>query len=346
MSRFFDYTESIRHSADMAAMAAEYGRFLWKHDRAARLLKDKQNDRARFYMGLSVVGDNESFERVTKRAALISDTLLLSHEATSKLHDLGRKGFLTTGPKPGMSVLDAYGVSDPRRRTNYGIHCPSLRELGSWLVDTERLLRAGLSWYLPTYSILEPTGARSHTMPAERAKAVDYLIKDGRAIDMSGANPIKSRLIRPILTIDLPFIDGVGLRDFSQITVDEFDSYSALRDFLRLRLLDLDTAMTAVDSERALTKLGLEIKNEIRAFQSEMESAKRKRLLIGSGAAIGTVSAALIGVYGEALQAAVTTIGATGGIWSFITSLADNDTKSLRQDKWNYAWILSRKADY
>lgn len=348
MSGFFK--EIQQKQLTPADVAAEYGRFMWRRDRPERLLKEKRSNRARFYLGLAVEDDADGFERVTKRAALVSDTLLLSHQEKETIHYIG--GIKNpSGRIESMSggIIDQWSDMDYGGRARYGMHCPDLEWLGRWLLDGRPLLEAGLAWYLPTYSSswheIKDSISRQVT-PAERAHAVDYLVKDGRAIDSSGANPIKSALIRPVLSTDLPFIDGVGLRDFSRITVEEFDSYSAFRDFLRLRLLELDSAMNVVDSDRALARLGLEIQNEIRSLQADMGRARRKRLLVGSGATIATVGATLIGVYGPALQSAVATIGATGGIWSFITNLADNDTKSLRENKWNYAWLLSRKARY
>lgn len=73
-------------------------------------------------------------------------------------------------------------------------------------------------------------------------------------MDASGASPLKSSLVRPVLTVGLPFVDGVDLRDFSEITTQEFASYTAFRDFLPLTFLELDTALNDVQSERELVK--------------------------------------------------------------------------------------------
>ncbi|GAB2584580.1 hypothetical protein Aab01nite_53990 [Paractinoplanes abujensis] len=48
---------------------------------------------------------------------------------------------------------------------------------------------------------------------------------------------------------------GVSLRDFGKITVDEFDSFVAFRDFLRLTLLGLDDALNDVQSGREMLPL-------------------------------------------------------------------------------------------
>src|SRR5262249_22982514 len=139
-----------------AAVATAYGEFLWKHNRTTRLLKDKKNDRSRFYMGLSVEGDTDAFERVTKRATLVSDTLLLSHKETEELHDIQHKRILRATRKTGDirpdSPLSHMRLEANNTETRHGMHCPDLEGLGSWLLDSAPLLKAGLAWYLPTYS--------------------------------------------------------------------------------------------------------------------------------------------------------------------------------------------------
>lgn len=284
---------------------------------------------------------------------MISDTLLLAHDPKATIHFLGQHGVRNvsgSGAMPGNAFgINQYLAESHNQGTQYGMHCPDLDALGRWLLDARPLLEAGLAWYLPTYStayVRVRDNVPSQLSAAERAKAVDYLIKDGRAIDASGADPIKSQLIRPILSIDLPFIDGIGLRDFSRITIGEFNSYAAFRDYLRLKLLDLDPALNAVDSERQLLKLALEIKEHIRSSRAEMEQAKHKRLLTASGAAIGTVGAALVAVYGPALESAVAVVGTSGGIWATISALADGRARRPTEDRWHYMWRLSREVSF
>lgn len=62
--------------------------------------------------------------------------------------------------------------------------------------------------------------------------ALDFLVRDGRAIEEvegSGSGPVQSRVVRPILQMDLPFIDGVPMATASRITVEEFGSYRAAK---------------------------------------------------------------------------------------------------------------------
>lgn len=148
-----------------------------------------------------------------------------------------------------------------------------------------------------------------------------------------------------MLEVDLPFVDGISLQDFSKITIGEFASYSAFRDFLRQTFPDMDTALNAVQSERELLKLSLQIKDHVRSVRSKMEKARRKRAVSVTGAVIRSVGALLLAVYGPALATAVATIGASGGVWGIIHAASENSTHALRQDKWYYVWALAKKSN-
>jgi hypothetical protein len=294
----------------------------------------------------------------------VSDTLLLCHDWAGTYHGIGESGWKGrehASPKYTVANSD-YAVAEwlaERRREHarqlenvrvYGMHCPDLGELGRWLLGTRDLLEAGLVWYLPTYSVvshlvddagkpyLQQHGA------AERAKAVDFLIQDGRAVDTSDVKPVKSRLVRPLLHIDLPFMDGVGIQDFSKITIEEFASYAAFRDFLRLSFLEMDESLNAVQSDQEIVKLGLRIKDHVRSAHHEMERVRRKRSVAVTGAVVSSVGAVLVAVYGPALAAAVTAVGATGGLWGIMNAAADGNTRVLRENEWHYVWVLAKKS--
>jgi hypothetical protein len=367
-------------------VARAYGQYLWD-GRVESLAEERElsRSRSRFYIALSIDKDRNKLEQLTKHATLISDRLLLSHNRAGQYYEIGTKSDLLQRQPTKYELLHPlltryrldskngtykiYSEYSPTSHESYyqystkymyGIYCPNLAELGKWILDAEQLLKSGLTWYLPTYSIFEyeiPTfirqdrryGKQEYEFEdigiAGKIKAIDYLIRDGRAVDASGAEPIKSQLVRPVLRIDLPFIEGVNLREFSKITIEEFTSYSAFRDFLRQSFLDMDTALNAVQSDRELLKLSLQIKDQIRSVRSEMETARRKRAVGVTGAVIGSVGAILVAVYGPALEAAIATIGATGGVWGIIHAATENSTRALREDKWYYVWALAKKSN-
>ncbi|MGA4850989.1 hypothetical protein ACOBQB_33890 [Streptomyces sp. G5(2025)] len=333
MRRFF---QQLPPGLDPSTVAAEYGRHLWDSG-AHSLVDEKKLSRSRFYVGLSV--EDTSLAEFTKRTALISDTLLLSHDRHGEFRELDSYASHAIGFD--MTHVHSSTVRDPFT-LRYGMHCPSLEVLGRWILDAEPLLKAGLVWYLPSYSTI----TRNSPGPPQPLDAIDYLIRDGRVIDASGGEPVKGRLVRPICQMDLPFIDGVDLADFSRITIDELDSYSAFRDFLRLSLLNIDDALNETQSDRELVKIGLEIAGQVRSVRSEMKRAKGRRAVAASGAVVASVSATLVAVYGPALQWVVGVIGgATPGLWGLLQAREENSTRPLREDKWYYVWALSKKSN-
>jgi hypothetical protein len=161
---------------------------------------------------------------------------------------------------------------------------------------------------------------------------------DGEALRVVTAAALASQRIEEVVLF-------VGLRDFARITVEEFGAYAAFRDFLRLRLLDLDEALDDVQSEIEMIKIGLEINDQVRAMASEMDKVRRKRAVATTGAVVGMTGTILIAVYGQALAAAVAAVGATGGIWGLVNATAENSRKPLRENKWYYVWALIDARD-
>ncbi|MFC0107944.1 hypothetical protein [Kibdelosporangium aridum] len=356
MNRFFNRLEKTEHST--RAVAEAYVSHLF-HQRSRRLVNEKKFARSPFHIGLGVHGGN--FTQITKRATLVSDTLLLSHNRVGERHRIK-----TIRDKvqayDGMDFLDHPGEDATLWHTTAFLEvlCPDLDALGRWIVDAEPLLRAGLVWYLPSYAVAEGFYATSPNVPREVDEAkqaefavnqvptvLDFLVHNGKAVAESDAHPVKSSVVRPVLTVDLPFIDGVSLRDFGKITIDEFAAYANFRSFLRQTFLDLDDAVHAVQSERKLVTVGQRIEDEIRGIEAQMAKVRRKRTVAVTGAGIGTVGATLVAVYGPAFAQALAILGAAGagGVWGIIQTAMDNSPRALRHDRWYYVWALAKRAN-
>ncbi|HEY0693305.1 MAG TPA: hypothetical protein VGD71_30225 [Kribbella sp.] len=323
------------------SLAKNYGWYFW--DKLSDLFVEHQRtSSSAFNVSLSVGGGN--FGLLTKRASLVSDTLLLSHNWTGQYTELAR--YKTSGGTP-WAHSEFVDVDSEWTDHRFGMRCPNLRELGRWIADSEPLLRAGLVWYLPSYAATEQRGgfvAYTPPEPVKQVTPVDVLVKDHRAIDVSAAGPVKSAVVRPVLELDLPFIDGVSMKTFSQITSAEFDSYRAFRDFLRMRFLDLDTALGSEQSERELAKIGVQIRDQVRLHQTQMSKARTARAVAATGAVVGTVGTALVAVYGPALETAIAALGATGGLWGLVHAMSDSTSRVDDQSPWHYVWVLTEET--
>ncbi|MCP9944679.1 hypothetical protein LUX12_07635 [Streptomyces somaliensis] len=351
MRRTFRKLKQYQRAGAMEAVVTEYARSLWlNHTISLNPVKRLFTSASPFHVSIATA--DASLDWLTKRVTLISDTLLLSHNGAGKYHKLGFECEEDRWGPPELYSLPMHEIKQGFKQ--YGFLCPDLYSLGKWLVEAEQLLKSGLAWYMPSYVVIKgdthsevrEAPERDHLYKYNRyhRSNLDFLVNSRKAVDVSPVQPLKSQLVRPILEIELPFIEGVSLQDFSNITVDEFVSYSAFRDFLRMSFLQMDDSLNAVQSERELLKLGLDIKDQVRAARNQMLQARKKRAVGVTGAAIGSVGAVLVAAYGPALQTAIATLGASGGVWGIIHAMAENSMRPLREDKWYYVWVLAEKS--
>ncbi|MFJ9683564.1 hypothetical protein ACIRP2_36840 [Streptomyces sp. NPDC101194] len=346
MQRFYDSLLK-QERGSVQDVALKYGRTLKPHYES--LLSAKAASTSPYYVGLS--SEMGSFTDVTKRVTLVADTMLLSDHGVGAVHELG------------VSQENiAYSLTDQRMpdqgamfSRRVGMVTRDLAELGQWLLDTEPLLRRGLVWYGPVFtegslgttSTVRPDllNERVGPLPSFSDRSIDFVVEHGRAVDLSTAKPVASRVVRPILEIDLPFLDGLSLSDFAHVTSEEFDSYRQYRTFMRSRLLELDDALEAVDSQLAVERVALAIQDELNAATAEMHSATRTRAL--SQAVLGTTTAVLTAVQPEALQGTLaisaTITAGVGSLWPVIEAFADTKPKR-KHGKWHYVWVLQKKA--
>ncbi|MEV8018052.1 hypothetical protein AB0O76_17280 [Streptomyces sp. NPDC086554] len=276
---------------------------------------------------------------LTKRVTLISDTLLMSHTPAAGLHEIGRKGYAPAGETDNLDEAISFTI---------GMHCPDLGSLGRWIRDAEGLLRMGLVAYLPTVSDMEIyDGERIEPRPT-RSSAVDYLLRDGRLVEVSQARPEMNRMVRPIAAMDLPFIEGVALADFSKITEGEFNSFRGFRTFLRREFNALDEAVDAEQMDRALRDVGFQIEEGVRELETTMRMLSRQRAFATTGAVVAGVTVVLAAVYGAVFKEYVTGLvgGAGGGTLGWAQAmLADKSKAPVEDNKWYYVWCLQEKSE-
>ncbi|MGW2291248.1 hypothetical protein [Streptomyces phaeochromogenes] len=339
-------------------VAQAYGAHLF-HRRRRKLVDEKRFAASRFHVGIGV--GTEDFARLTKRAVLVSDTLLLSHNGAGRRHALTqlarRDSFMPQTAEEERSLLMPVGESTTE---DLHMHCPDMDRLGRWLLQAEPLLSAGCAWYLPTYSVSShtqfsgPPADPYDVVPVESSGPIthsdvpgllDFAATGRRVIAQSRTPAVTSQIVLPVVEhIELPFLEGVSLETFSAVTAGEFDSYRAFRGWLRMEMANIDTALSTEEIQKELLKSGLRIQDEVRGMQAQMNQVRRKRAVAVTGAVVGTVSASLVAVYGPALQSALTAVigGAAGGLWGAFQAGADNSPRTLRESAWYYVWTLSQ----
>lgn len=346
MQQFFNGLDrSIRTSPVEAARAY----ILHLFDKStSSLIEHRRFRRAQFHVAIGI--EATGFDRLTKRAALVTDTLLLSHSISENRQFVSHLPDQRAVP---MAKGGNFGTSVEERQDLH-CYCPDLSELGRWLLAAEPLLRAGLAWYMPNYSLdrkvihRSPAGTSHEERSVNVSDLIDFMQVGHRVIAVDDTRPVPTATVRPVVNdLELPFLDGVSLKEFSAITTGEFDSYQAFQSWLRRRLMDVDPALNAVESERELARIDLDIKDEVRALGFQMRAARKNRAVAATGAAVGTVSATLTAVLAHSQIAAVIAgfaggTSASGGLWEVVRARTENSPRKLRESPWYYVWTLSR----
>lgn len=349
MRSFFEQGVTSSARADPQLMARAYGLYTDAYAGAYGLSPLERLPMQRFHIGF--VAPDGDLEHLTKRGVLIADTLLLSHSDRGDWTTLSEGSSRHGRPD---AVRDAGGPMPTTwisQSHTTRMRCPDMSRLGTWITQTEELLKAGLLWYLPIISARQSSSVsvmgRESPRGVERELSLpNFVVRSGKVVAEFNTSPTISKVVRPILQIDLPFLDGVKLRDFSEVTVQEFSSHVQFRLFLREAFVSLDEALNADQAEREMIRIGHQIESEIWGVQAQMTAARRKRSVAVTGATVGTVGATLVAVYGPAFEAALTVLGAAGagGAWGVIQAAADTSPQAVRDNKWYYVWALAKKS--
>lgn len=333
---------------DKAEVAKQYAKALYKK---GAIPVAKHRKVGTYHFGLNVAPSQ--FSSVTKRAVLVADTLMLSQDHTEAYVPLD--SYADHDPAILGPDGEDLGSNNGYFAIEYGMNCSDLRGLGRWILDSEDLMRKGILWYLPAYQegrrhTLSTDGNVWDSLTPSPIRPIDYLVSDKRALlNVSGAPPEKTELIRPVLTVDLPFLEAASLKDFSKITVDEFGAYENFKTFLRVKLTEMDDAANAVESERELRKLAREIEQGIREVSVNMDTSKRTRWAHLAGVGIHAISATLFAVADlktlQYVSMGAAMSGTTPLVSNFFKSVVDDRPRKQRNSHWYYVWALHEHTE-
>ncbi len=94
-----------------------------------------------------------------------------------------------------------------------------------------------------------------------------------------------------------------------------------------------------------VAKLSIAVHDSIRAIESELKRVRRKTAVQSSGAAIATISATLVAIYGKDLSTYLSILGASGGAWGAIQATDSYvESKAMIKDRPLYLmWLLSKQ---
>jgi hypothetical protein len=238
---------------------------------------------------LSISSKDADITNITKKASLISDQLILTHASDF--------------PAQKVDIPPQPPYSNETRELS--VRAPGLDILGEYISEVFPLLKRSGLIYAPNFiqtgmrreideSDSSAAGISQVFEYSKDAKLIDYLLVEGRRVIEGGGvkNEASIRLIKPLLILDLPYVEGTSLTDFCKIYTEESDSLISLQDCLRWRLLDLDSC--SPDSTISLARLESDIRGGIRGVEAELKRLARRSAVEQAGAGLATVTAVLL----------------------------------------------------
>lgn len=288
---------------------------------------------------VSIVARNTSLPFLTKMVPLVADTTVLTHYREQE--------YLFYEFEDSLASWGADKVD-----TRCYLRCPSLYELGKWLIDCKPLLLQGDIFYFPDILNRNITETRYDDTgyPYDTEESIgtlcDFIVTNRNISEVLTRRIAKSQLVRPILQIDLPYLDNVDLKTFSKITADEKESLDRFRDFLRIKFLELRENEGNENLEANLAKIGAELRDGVRGLNSDYNALKRKTAFQVTGAMVAATSAVLVAVNGAVFGLLPQIVGTSGGLLAIAKILEEHFSKQHDiQDNPNYyLWLFYRET--
>ncbi len=308
---------------------------------------------------ISVASDESSLDILTRRAPLVADQLIITHEASTSHVDprpgdiakagqylLSRREYETKGSSifggQGRSFFDAEVVEQTY------VHCSGFGALGDYLRAVEPMLQSGLITYIPRVSIhaQEFDGFPGWPTPNPASDvAADLFVANRRIVDVVGRQH-KANLLRPVLTLDLPYLEGAQLGDYARILVEEGRALSIIQDHLRPKLLEITATPDSDEFHTRMAVLSSEVAEGVRAVTSDMRLTARRNAVQVSGASLAVCTAALLAVDAAALVELASTLGVSGGVWGLVNALQQGGERraEVRDRPYYFLWVMDRRG--
>ena len=299
---------------------------------------------------VSVSGSPDELAHLAKRTLLVMDEVTLTYQYGAT--ELPQRDDL----RPDVIVIgDETTAHGEGHRV--GMYCPSPDQLGRWLLDSELLLRAGALSFFPPMILwpdssipFDPYIDDTYTFhPTRRHILTEYAMSNRRLIEETGADPFKSRLVIPVVELHMPIVDGVSMATYAQLACDELAALAASRRHLRTTFAALADAPGSLNFRAQLEAIGNEIQDGVDRIGSQLQQVRRSRTFQASGAAVGSMVAAVVAVSGESLAQAVAALGASTGIWAFASvahnSLIGRMGAREANSAYYFFWLLQKGSE-
>ena len=360
MRRFFRSTtyDPSQPEAFALAFAADF----WKREQSNPVELPTGRD----LYNMSILTKRTGLSELTKRVALVSDSLILTHTSTDSPNTFTGSQYKiaddsNSRPQWRFDSKEPWRQPPVVSQQNVFLRSPDLAEMGRWLNDCRPLLERGSVFYYPdvcTYYDQYMPGdswsmSNSITFDDQQFSEVtlpkfcNALVKNGKVAAATGADPVKSHAIGVTLDVSFPHLDGVTLSDYAKIVTDETTAFEAFQTFLRVKIVELEEALEADAYRRSLNKLRLEIEAGTRQLTGDLERLGKKRAFAAAGATVGAAGVVLLGVTPSELHTLLTAVGTSGGLWGLVNAQRDFtlEVSSLKQRPFYLVWLFQKQSN-
>jgi hypothetical protein len=213
--------------------------------------------------------------------------------------------------------------------------------------DLSRVKLVMKEWASSPYDRLEETEESLDSTDLTKVELFHIIERNRRIIaSESVGHQVALNMVKPLLVAEIPILEVASLEDYCHLAAEEFPTqFDALRDHLRLRLMNLDDLQEDGAVIEAALTLQIEINSAIRQLESDLKLSMRKAAVEVTGAGIATVTAALYAITGNSVIVETGgVLGASGGLWGIMsranTYLAEREV--ARNSPYYFLWALSR----
>lgn len=225
----------------------------------------------------------------------------------------------------------------------------SLESLGKYIYDCKELFHDDILFFLPTIKSGSRItgGAGSDFTSSNFTTIFDAIIENQKIAEMINQNPVKNKFIRSLLTLEIPVIQNKDLSIFSKLIVNERNEFEDFKIYMREKILEIDTKKETENILTEYAKLNLHMKKELSYLKKDFHNLKRKKTFQLTSSSIISVTASLVLIDSNILKTISGLLGVSGGLYSFIETLKQNDIEksNLKRNPYYFLWILENQKE-
>lgn len=290
---------------------------------------------------ISLVADDSSLEFITKRLSLISDMGIISHRTDKPFKYLYQSNYSNYAFDSGDSE-ESY--------SSLHVDVPDLANLGNWISKCRDLIVKNSILYVPRIKteLFHQVYGYSGSGPSIQISEpiVDAIFRDKKLAELSESNPVKSKYVKSIVSLNIPVIDNVDLELFSKVTSDDSSQVENLRRYLREMFLEIANNETSEHFYSKMEVISLRMKRELAGLTEDFRALEAKRTFQISGSTVTTMTATLVAINSNLFDVADQIIGASGGLYLFLQVLLNGKLSKdkIKQNPFYYFWYLENKT--